>query len=123
MIQVKEILKLSLFKNFKILCGRQYLQNAVTAAVILEFESSRINYEGYDYGYFVLISYFFASTNPELVNNSIRTLIEKHVSGIALKIAPEETLPEDIVKLALRNHVPIVTFYEEFMEDLIVCYQ
>lgn len=121
MIQVKEILKLSLFKNFKILCGRQYLQNAVTAAVILEFESSRINYEGYDYGYFVLISYFFASTNPALVNNSIRTLIEKHVSGIALKIAPEETLPEDIVKLALRNHVPIVTFYEEFMEDLIVC--
>lgn len=71
----------------------------------------------------MLISYFFASTNPELVNNSIRTLFEKHVSGIALKIAPEETLPEDIVKLALRNHVPIVTFYEEFMEDLIGCYQ
>lgn len=71
----------------------------------------------------MLISYFFASTNPELVNNRIRTLIEKHVYGISLKIAPEETLPEDIVKLALRNHVPIVTFYEEFMEDLIACYQ
>lgn len=120
MITVNEILSLTLFKKFNVLTGKEYLSNTVTTAVILEYESSRINYAGYCYGYFVLVSYFFASTNPELVNGSIRNLIKKHVSGIALKILPEEHLPEDIVLLAKENHVPILTFYDEFMEDLII---
>lgn len=121
MITVNEILNLTLFKNFKVLTGKEYLSNTVTTAVILEYESSRINYAGYCYGYFVLVSYFFASTNPELVNGSLRNLIQKHVSGIALKILPNEQLPPDIVRLAEDNHVPILTFYDEFMEDLIIC--
>lgn len=121
MITVNEILNLTLFKKFKILTGKEYLSNTVTTTVILEYESSRINYAGYCYGYFVLVSYFFAATNPDLVNGSLRNLIQKHVSGIALKILPNEQLPDDIVKLAEENHVPILTFYEEFMEDLIIC--
>lgn len=121
MITINEILNLTLFKNFKILTGKEYLLNTVTTAVILEYESSRINYAGYCYGYFVLVSYFFASTNPDLVNGSLRNLIQKHVSGIALKILPNEQLPLDIVRLAEENHVPILTFYDEFMEDLIIC--
>lgn len=121
MITVNEILNLTLFKKFKVLTGKEYLSNTVTTTVILEYESSRINYAGYCYGYFALVSYFFAATNPELVNGSLRNLIQKHVSGIALKILPNEQLPEDIVKLAEDNHVPILTFYEEFMEDLIIC--
>lgn len=120
MITVNEILNLSLFKNFKILTGREYLSNSVTTAVILEYESSRINYAGYCFGYFVLISYFFAQTNPELVNGSIKKLIQKKVSGIAIKLLPEEELPPDIIKCARDNHVPILTFYDEFMEDLII---
>jgi len=120
MITVNEILNLTLFKKFKVLSGKEYLTNTVTTAVILEYESSRIQYAGYCYGYFVLVSYFFASTNPDLVNGSIRNLIQKHVSGIAIKLLPEEQLPEDILQLAKENHVPILTFYDEFMEDLII---
>ncbi len=120
MITVNEILDLTLFKNFKILTGKEYLSNTVTTAVILEYESSRINYAGYCFGYFVLISYFFASTNPELVNGSIKKLIQKKVSGIAIKMLPEEELPPEIIKCAKDNHVPILTFYDEFMEDLII---
>jgi sugar diacid utilization regulator len=37
-----------------------------------------------------------------------------------LKIHPTEKLPADIVQLAIDNHVPILTFYDEFMEDLII---
>lgn len=121
MIKINEILDLSLFNNFKVACGKEYLSNIVNATVICEYESSRIEYEGYCYGYFVLLSYFFADTNPELVNGTIRTLIEKHVSGIAIKISPEQSIPEELTKLAIDNHVPLLTFYEEFMEDLIIC--
>jgi len=120
MITVNEIMNLTLFKKFKIITGKEYLSNTVTTAVILEYESSRINYAGYCFGYFVLISYFFASTNPELVNGSIKKLIEKKVSGIAIKLLPEEQLPQELIKCALENHVPILTFYDEFMEDLII---
>jgi len=120
MIQVNEIIKLSMFKNVRILCGKEYLTNNVNTAVILEYESSRINYAGYCYGYFVLASYFFASTNPELVNGSLINLIQKHVSALAVKIHPDETLPQQIIDLAVQNHVPILTFYDEFMEDLII---
>ncbi len=120
MTTVNEIMNLTLFKKFKILTGNEYLSNTVTTAVILEYESSRINYAGYCFGYFVLISYFFASTNPELVNGSIKRLIQKKVSGIAIKMLPEEQLPQDIIKCAKENHVPILTFYDEFMEDLII---
>lgn len=120
MITVNEILNLTLFKKFQIVTGKEYLTNTVTAAVILEYESSRIQFAGYCYGYFVLASYFFASMNPELVNNSLKKLIQKHVSGIALKMLPEEHLPPDLIQLAKDEHVPIFTFYDEFMEDLII---
>ena len=43
MIQISEILELSLFKDFKIICGEKYLNNLVNATVILEYESSRID--------------------------------------------------------------------------------
>uniref|UniRef100_UPI004029A4BF hypothetical protein n=1 Tax=Roseburia faecis TaxID=301302 RepID=UPI004029A4BF len=56
MIQISEILKLALFKDFKIICGEKYLDNLVNATVILEYESSRIEYDGYGYGYFVLLA-------------------------------------------------------------------
>ena len=90
----------TLFKKFNIITGKEYLTNTVTTAVILEYESSRIQFAGYCYGYFVLASYFFASTNPELVNNSLKRLIQKHVSGIAIKIMPDEHLPQELIQLA-----------------------
>lgn len=120
MITVNEILNLSMFKKFKVLCGKDYLSNTVTTTVILEYESSRIQFAGYCYGYFVLASYFFSSVTPELVNNSLKRLIQKHVSGIAIKMMPDEQLPPDLIKLAKEEHVPLLSFYDEFMEDLII---
>lgn len=120
MITVNEILNLTLFKKFNVITGKEYLTNTVTTAVILEYESSRIQFAGYCYGYFVLASYFFASTSPELVNNSLKRLIQKHVSGIAIKMMPDEHLPPDLIQLAREEHVPLLTFYDEFMEDLII---
>ena len=67
-----------------------------------------------------MISYFFASISPELVNGSIKNLIQKRVSGIAIKLLPDEHIPLDIIQCAEENHVPILTFYDEFMEDLII---
>lgn len=120
MIKVHEILNLSMFGNFHTICGENYLNNNVTVAAILEYESSRIDYEGYDYGYFVILSYFFAEKDPELVHHALKTLIRKKVSAIAIKMLPEQTLPEEIVQLAVSNHVPLFSFYEEFVEDLII---
>lgn len=120
MITVNDILNLTLFKKFQLLTGKDYISNTVTTVVILEYESSKIEFSGYSKGYFVLASYFFASTAPEFVNNSLKLLIKRHVSGIAIKIAPDEQLAEDLITLAKEEHVPLLVFYEEFMEDLII---
>lgn len=121
MIQVSEIMNLSLFKNFKIISGEDALSNNVNATVILEYESSRIHYKGYGPGYFVLLSYFMASVQPKLVHETLKTLIQKQVAGIAIKKMPDEEIPEELIRLANENHVVLMTFYEEFMEDLIIC--
>ncbi|MCR5217550.1 PucR family transcriptional regulator [Treponema sp.] len=120
MITVKEILNLTLFKKFKILTGSEYLTNTVTTVVILEYESMKIEYSGYSYGYFVLASYFFASSLPDLVHESLKILISRHVSGIAIKMSHGDKLPEEIIELANKEKVPLLVFYEEFMEDLII---
>lgn len=120
MISVNEVLQLSLFDDSRIICGSEYLENSIIGAVILEYESSAKDYAGYCYGEFVLVSYFMAKSNPELVHDSLVSIIKKHVSGIAIKLPEGETLPDDILLLAKKNHVPIIAFYAAFMEDLIV---
>ncbi|MCQ2611876.1 MAG: PucR family transcriptional regulator ligand-binding domain-containing protein [Treponema sp.] len=120
MIAVDDILNLTLFKNFKLLAAKDYISNNVTTVVILEYESSKIEFSGYGNGYFVLASYFFASTAPDFVNNSLKLLIKRHVSGIAIKMSQDQQLPDDLIRLAEHEHVPIMCFHDEFMEDLII---
>lgn len=120
MIEVNRILELTLFKKFQLLAGKEYLSNEVTTVVILEYESSKIEFSGYGNGYFVLASYFFAATEPDFVNNSLKLLIKRHVSGIAIKMSVDDKLPEDLIMLAEIEHVPLLVFHEEFMEDLII---
>ncbi len=70
MIKVNEILDLSLFSNFKVLYGEEYLSNEVTATVILEYESSRIQYE---HGIILICSF---------INNEIPTPTSHKISYI-----------------------------------------
>lgn len=120
MIKINEILQLSLFKDFKQICGEDYLDNTVSLAVILEYESIKTGYVGFNYGDFVLASYFFAKTCPDIVNNALSIIIKRHVSGIAIKTDGEVKLPQSLIELAEEHHVPIFTFDGQYMEDLIL---
>lgn len=120
MLKVSEILQLSLFKEFKNICGEEYMSNTVSGAVILEYESIKNNYTGFGYGDFVLASYFFAKDNPEFVHTALSCIIKRHVSGIAIKISQGDTIPQSIQDLACENHIPIFTFINEYTEDLII---
>lgn len=120
MIKVNEILQLSLFKDFKQICGEDYLDNKVSLAVILEYESIKTGYVGFNYGDFVLASYFFAKTCPDIVNNALSIIIKRHVSGIAIKMEDNDKIPSGLIALAEEYHVPIFTFNGQYMEDLIL---
>ena len=120
MLKVHEILQLSLCKNFETLCGEEYLDNTFSGAVILEYESIRTGYTAFNFGDFVLASYFLAEFNPEIINNALSIIIKRHVSGIAIKKSPEQTIPSYIIDLANENHVPVFTFNDQYMEDLII---
>lgn len=119
-MKVSEILELPVCEEFKLICGKEFLDNTITSAMIFEFENSLYHYSAYAQGSLVLVSYFFAKSNPEFVHDSIRNLIKKQVSAIAIKMMPEETLPAELVQLAIQYHVPIFSFYEMFMEEIII---
>lgn len=120
MLKVNEVLQLSLCRNFKLICGEEDLNNTFSGAVILELESIKNGFSAFNYGDYVLASYFIAKSAPDIINNALSTIIKRKVSGIAIKICDDQTIPDEIISLAIENHVPICTFVDEYMEDLII---
>lgn len=121
MLQVCEILNLSLFTNFKLIAGKDGLKNQLNNIVILEYESINNSYEVFSEGDFVLTSLFFAKDNPALIEEAFKKLFIKKVCGIAVKTVFFNDLPENLKALADKFNVPIFLFKDAYMEDLIVC--
>ncbi len=120
MLKVNEIMQLSLFKNFKFVCGEDGLDNPVVCVVILEYESIQTNYEGFNTGDFVLASLFFTRDTPDFVYKALETVIKRRVSAIALKTTFSEAIPQYLIELAAEYNVPLFTFSNAYMEDLII---
>ena len=66
MIQIQELLQLTLFDDFKLVSGKEGLNREMESIVILEYESFRNTYEVFDEKDFVLSSLFFAKDDPAL---------------------------------------------------------
>ncbi|ADU27761.1 PucR family transcriptional regulator [Ethanoligenens harbinense] len=120
MICVEELLQLSAFRNFTLLAGSAGLKRSVSDVVILEYESERGNYEVFNEGDFVLTSLFFADGHPEKIAPAIRNLIRRGVSGIAIKSVYYREAPPEVKTLMDQAGVPIFTFSNTYMEDIII---
>lgn len=121
MIQVKELLEMPLFKNFKLLSGENGLDQQLNNVVILEYESINNSYYVFNKGDFVLTSLFFAVNEPDTIVTALRKVIDRNIAGIAIKTVFFNDIPMEIKKYAHRKKVPIFTFNEVYMEDLILC--
>ncbi len=120
MIEINELLRLPLFCEFQLTTGEEGLSNIVNNIVILEYESISQNYEVFSKGDFVLTSLFFAKDCPESIELAFKNLIKRKISGLAIKTVFFRELPERVMELAKRNHIPVFFFHDAYMEDLII---
>lgn len=120
MIQIQELIQLTLFDDFVLVAGKTGLKREMESIVILEYESFRNTYEDFDEKDFVLTSLFFAKDDPALIEDALLNLMRREVAGIAIKTVFYRELPEVVLKAAEQRGIPIFLFQNAYMEDLII---
>lgn len=120
MINISSLAQFDFYKNFVLVAGKEGLFNPISNVVILEYESMLQDYSGFSEGNFVLTSLFFARENPQLISDAFAHLIQKGVSGIAVKTAYYDKIPDSAVSLANDKNIPLFLFHDVYMEDIII---
>lgn len=121
LIQVRELLKMPLFQNFKLIAGENGLDQQLSNVVILEYESVNNSYHVFNPGDFILTSLFFAVNDPDSIVPALRNVINRQIAGIAIKTVFFDDIPMEIKQYAYEKQIPIFTFKDVYMEDLILC--
>src|SRR5690554_3573713 len=89
-LTVLEVIKLDIFKNFRLVAGHRGLDNIVEKIGILDWEfvnkieGLRVESE-FTKGEFVLTSLLFAKDKPELIIEAVKYLEESQICGLAIK--------------------------------------
>lgn len=119
-ITISEAMKLDTFKTFKLIGGEWGLDNKIEKIGILEYETVEKIEGGFSKGDFVITSFFFARNDVNLLIESIHSLIEDKVSGLAIKSIYYKSLPMEIIEYANERSFPIFIFDNTvYFEDII----
>lgn len=120
MLTLNALAQFDFYKNFSLVAGEKGMTNPISNVVILEYESSLHDYSGFSEGNFVLTSLFFAKDDSSLIFEAFEQLIHRGISGIAVKNAYYDKLPQDVIMLANSKNIPLFIFHDVYMEDIII---
>lgn len=123
-VTVKDLLSLDIMKDFKVITGKDGLNNTIAATEILDFEFLKENElkreRTFDGNSIVLSSFLFAKDNPICVFDAVKELIQLNVHALAYKPIFFKELPQDALDYAEKSNFPILEFGgDEFFEDII----
>lgn len=119
-ITISEALKLDNLKEFRIVAGEWGLDNKIEKIGILEYETVYKLKGNFGKGDFVISSFFFARNDVNLLIESIHSLMEERVSGLAIKNIYYKELPMEVIEYANEKSFPIFIFDNTvFFEDII----
>ena len=119
MLTVMEMLSHPAFSDFRLITNKTGLTNRIRNAAILEWESGEDLDEGFSPGDFVVTTLTAYRDSPELADLIIVALLEKNISGLAIRDIYFSHLPEEIVYLADEMEVPIFMFTEAKTSDIV----
>lgn len=119
MINVMDLLSLPQFNSFEIISNSKGLRNVVQGTGIWEWERPEVIEQTFSPGEFVFTTLSALRDDEAWAVDSLKTLIRKKVSAIAIKTVYFDSCPEEILTLANEYKVPILTFSEAYMDDLI----
>lgn len=119
MLTIMELLSIPLFRNFKLVSGYGGLYNQVSGTGIFDWESSYEVEKNFEQGEFVVTTLSLAKSDTVLAENSIRMLIDKKVSAIAVKDIYFHEISEELKAYSDAHRIPVLFFSETFFDDII----
>lgn len=120
MIRLKELFRLENLKNLRLIAGQEGLERMVTAAVLLEYDSSRMELPDFYRGDLVVTTLAYARGDNQLVANSLLALMNQGIAGLLVKTAYFSELPQSVVNMANKLGTPLFLFDETYIEEVIL---
>ena len=119
-LTIGEALELEILDGFKVLAGRKGLSNPILNVAVWDYETGDLIEENFRRGDFVLSSLVAIKDNIGALYENFQLLIDVGISALAIKPIYVDEIPEDVIKLAEKNNIPLMVFIETFTEDIIV---
>ena len=120
MIRIKELYRLQNLKRLRLIAGQDGLDRTVTAAVLLEYDPSRMQLPDFYRGDLVVTTLAYAIGDNLLVANSLQALLRQGVAGLLVKTAYFSELPQGVINLANQLGTPLFLFDETYIEEVIL---
>ena len=119
MLTVMEILSQPLFAKFVFLTDVSGLYNGIKGVGIFDWEAKEDIKCNFMPGEFVITTLSCAKNDFSYACDCLRALIDRGVCAIAIKRIYFKELPEEVINHANAHHVPILSFAEANIEDII----
>lgn len=119
MLTVMELISFPLFRTFRLVSGYGGLYNQVSGTGIFEWESSYEVEKNFEQGEFVVTTLSLARSDTALAESSIRMLIDKKVSAIAVKDIYFHEISEELKAYSDAHHISVFFFSDTFFDDII----
>jgi len=119
MLTVMELLSMPLFRNFRLVSGYGGLYNRVSGTGIFEWESSYEVERNFKRGEFVVTTLSLSRGDAALAESSIRMLIDKKVSAVAIKDIYYQEISEELKSYSDERQIPVFFFSDTFFDDII----
>lgn len=120
MIRIKELYRLQNLKRLRLIAGQEGLDRTVTAAVLLEYDPSRMQLPDFYRGDLVVTTLAYAIGDDQLVSNSLLALMRQGIAGLLVKTAYFSELPQAVVNMANQLGTPLFLFDETYIEEVIL---
>lgn len=116
---VANLLSKSLFKDFRLISGKNGLNNKVTSAGFFEWEQDFQIIKSFSKGEFVITTLSSFKDEPDAVEKSMKLLINNNVSAIAIKDIYYKDVSDSLKEYSNSHNVPIMFFTDTYIDELL----
>lgn len=120
MIHIRELYRLKNLKGLRLIAGQAGLERTVTAAVLFEYDPSRMKLADFYRGDLVVTTLAYARSDAQLVTHSLMALMNQGIAGLLVKTAYFPELPQTVVEMANTLGTPLFLFDETYIEEVIL---
>lgn len=120
MIRIRELYRLQNIRGLRLIAGQDGLERTVTAAVLFEYDPSRMQLADFYRGDLVVTTLAYARGDEQLMTHSLLALMNQGIAGLMVKTAYFSELPDAVIDMANRQGTPLFLFDETYIEEVIL---